>query len=451
MSIHSHPPLSLLHSKFPRLPNLHLAVATVSALVLTVAISMPTVAQNDGKTDVATLKEKLANLSSQMASLKKQLDTGEGNLNNLQKDYTDALQETTEVIEALHDVCLEAIEKDSSNQENVRTVMGILLNDADAGRDGKVLRSCDRLIKAGVNKAYFDYAAQADRLTLEAREIFDEVLIRQREFKARDLPRVLIETSKGPITVQLYENEAPQTVGNFISLVESGFYSNSLFHRVIDNFMAQVGGPKKDNQGDDDPGYTIYDECKRPDTRPHFTGVLSMAKTSAPDSGSSQFFITFSRTTHLDGKHTVFGRVIDGHEVVDRIVRTQIEINGQSTRVPNASPDYIKSASVIRKRDHKYRPRKVGEPEETDEPELPPVVPETKSLDELEQERASKEKMEAPEDTSAKKIDAVDDEKTETKPDDRPDNEEAVAKPAGELRETDSTDETDSSESPSDS
>lgn len=355
--------------------------AIMLAVILVVASAMPVVAQTPGE-DVATLQKKLDTLNEKMSTLKEKLDSGEGNLNGMQQDYSEALLDANEVIGSLHDACLDAVENAPSDQSNIRTVMGILLNDADAGRDGKVLRSCDRLIKAGVNKAYFNYAARAERISLDAREIFDEALIRQREHKADDLPHVLLKTNKGDITVELYENEAPQTVGNFISLVESGFYSKSLFHRVIDNFMAQVGGPKKDDEGDDDPGYLIYDEHKNPDTRPHFTGVLSMANTGAPNSGSSQFFITFDRTTHLDGKHTVFGRVIDGHDIVDRIVRTQIEINGQSTAVPNASPDYIESATVIRKRDHKYRPRKVGEPEEVDEPELPPVTPESQSFDE---------------------------------------------------------------------
>lgn len=359
--------------------------ATILTVILVAATAAPTQAQSQAQSpgqDVAAIQKRLDTLNEKMKTLKEKLDSGEGDLNNMQQDYSEALLDANEVISSLHDACLDAVEKDPSDQSNIRTVMGILLNDAQAGRDGKVLRSCDRLIKAGANKAYFNYAARADRISLEAREIFDEVLIRQRAHKANDLPQVLLKTNKGDITVELYEDEAPQTVGNFISLVESGFYSKALFHRVIDNFMAQVGGPKKDNEGEDNPGYLIYDEHKTPDTRPHFTGVLSMANTGLPNSGSSQFFITFDRTTHLDGKHTVFGRVIEGHEIVDRIVRTQIEINGQTTPVPNANPDYIESATVIRKRNHKYRPRKVGEPEEVDEPELPPVTQKSKSFDE---------------------------------------------------------------------
>lgn len=393
--------------------------ATMLAIVLFAAGAMPVKAQSSSD-EVAKLQKKLAAFNETMKSLKEKLDAGEGNLDSMQQDYTDALIDANEVISSLHDACLDAVEKDPSDQSNVRTVMGILLNEADAGRDGKVLRSCDRLIKAGVSKAYFNYAAQAERISIEAREIFDEVLVRQREHKANDLPQVMLKTNKGDITVELYENEAPQTVGNFISLVESGFYSRSLFHRVIDGFMAQAGGPKKNNEGDDDPGYLIYDEHKNPDTRPHFTGVLSMANTGATNSGSSQFFITFGRTTFLDGRHTVFGRVIDGHGVVDRIVRTHTDTSGRGeTPVPNASPDYIKSATVIRKRNHKYRPRKVGEPEEVDEPELPPVTQESTSFDDND---VSKEEMkETSEDES--------DDGEETKPESeesKPDHEKTV-------------------------
>ena len=372
----------------------------------------------DDLQSVTALKSQLDELNGTMSELREKINAGEGNLNQTQDDYADALEEANEVIDKLLSAALDAIEKDPTDQGNIRTAMGILLNEAEAENDLKVLKACDRLIKAGVNKAYFDYAARAPRISLKAREIFDEVLIRQVEFKADDLPRVLLTTNKGDITVELYENEAPETVGNFIALVESGFYKNSLFHRVIDNFVAQVGGPKKGSEGVDDPGYKIYDECKRPDTRPHFSAVVSMAKTSMPDSGSSQFYITLNRTSHLDGLHTVFGRVIDGHDIVDRIARTEIEINGEATDVPNSNPDYIVSAKVLRKRDHVYKPRKVGEAKETEEVEMPPASPESKPFlkdeDSAAEEKAVEEKSEE-EDSAADATEdsAADDSATE--------------------------------------
>ena len=115
---------------------------------------------------------------------------------------------------------------------------------------------------------------------------------------------MLIKTNKGDIEVELFENEAPNTVANFITLVEKGFYNGLSFHRVLPNFMAQGGDPKGDGTGG--PGYTIADECSGPNHRLHFRGSLSMAKEARPDTGGSQFFITFVPTSHLDGIHTVF-------------------------------------------------------------------------------------------------------------------------------------------------
>ena len=137
-----------------------------------------------------------------------------------------------------------------------------------------------------------------------------EKAIREAEAKADDLPRVLLKTNKGDIVVELFENEAPNTVANFISLVKKGFYNGLTFHRVLHGFMAQGGDPTGDGTGG--PGYSIACECYRPDYRHHFRGTLSMAH-AGRDTGGSQFFLTFVPTPHLDGKHTAFGRVIERH------------------------------------------------------------------------------------------------------------------------------------------
>ena len=102
-----------------------------------------------------------------------------------------------------------------------------------------------------------------------------EKKIREAEAKADDLPRVLMKTSAGDIEIELFENEAPNTVLNFITLVDKGFYNGLKFHRVLPGFMAQGGDPKGDGTGG--PGYTIPCECYRPDHRLHFRGSLSMA------------------------------------------------------------------------------------------------------------------------------------------------------------------------------
>lgn len=176
-----------------------------------------------------------------------------------------------------------------------------------------------------------------------------EQAIREKEAAADDLPRVLLETTKGPIVIELFENEAPQAVANFISLVERKYYDGLGFHRVLAGFMAQGGCPKGDGTGG--PGYKIYCECQREDYRHHFTGTLSMAH-AGKDTGGSQFFLTFRPTPHLDGRHTAFGRVIEGGEVLSRLQRR----DPQRSRV---EPDKILRATVLRKRDHDYQPTKV--------------------------------------------------------------------------------------------
>jgi cyclophilin family peptidyl-prolyl cis-trans isomerase len=178
----------------------------------------------------------------------------------------------------------------------------------------------------------------------------EEKAIREKEAKADDLPRVKLETSKGTIVVELFENEAPGTVGNFISLVEKKFYDGLTFHRVLPGFVAQGGDPTGDGTGG--PGYKIYCECDKPDARLHFRGSLSMAH-AGPNTGGSQFFLTFQPTLHLNHHHTVFGRVIEGFDVLAKIQRRD------PSRPNPPPPDKIVKAEVIRKRNHEYKPNKV--------------------------------------------------------------------------------------------
>lgn len=175
--------------------------------------------------------------------------------------------------------------------------------------------------------------------------------MRQKEAAADDLPRVKLTTTKGDIVIELFENEAPETVANFISLVKKGFYDGLTFHRVIAGFMAQGGCPDGDGTGG--PGYTIYDECEKPVIRHHFRGSVSMAKTNAPNSGGSQFFICFRPSPDLNGKHTVFGRVLEGLEVLNKLQRRD------PTKKNEPEPDKIVKAEVLRARDHEYLPHKV--------------------------------------------------------------------------------------------
>jgi cyclophilin family peptidyl-prolyl cis-trans isomerase len=125
-------------------------------------------------------------------------------------------------------------------------------------------------------------------------------------------------TSMGTFKVELFEDNAPNTAGNFISLVEKGFYNGLVFHRVIDGFMIQGGDPNGDGTGG--PGYTIDDEFGE-DLAHDSAGILSMAN-RGPDTGGSQFFITLAPTPWLDGKHAIFGKVIEGMDVVEKIGKT---------------------------------------------------------------------------------------------------------------------------------
>jgi peptidyl-prolyl cis-trans isomerase B (cyclophilin B) len=124
-----------------------------------------------------------------------------------------------------------------------------------------------------------------------------------------------IETNRGTIEVDLFAKEAPMTVNNFVFLAREGFYDGVSFHRVISNFMIQGGDPTGSGRGG--PGYKFEDETRGNPHR-HGTGSLSMAN-SGPDTNGSQFFITHAPQPHLDGKHTVFGQVSQGQDVVNAI------------------------------------------------------------------------------------------------------------------------------------
>jgi peptidyl-prolyl cis-trans isomerase B (cyclophilin B) len=124
-----------------------------------------------------------------------------------------------------------------------------------------------------------------------------------------------VETSRGTIELELHARHAPKTVNNFAFLAGEGFYDGVTFHRVIPNFMIQGGDPTGTGSGG--PGYRFEDEC---DGNPltHETGVISMAN-SGPGTNGSQFFITHAPQPHLNGKHTVFGKVTSGQDIVDAV------------------------------------------------------------------------------------------------------------------------------------
>jgi len=133
---------------------------------------------------------------------------------------------------------------------------------------------------------------------------------------------VIIKTSFGNIKFSLLPDIAPETVRNFLQLAKSGFYNGTLFHRIIPGFMIQGGDPNTKNPdkstwGQGGPGYNLKAEFN---TRSHLRGIVSMARSTDPDSAGSQFFIVTSDSTFLDKQYTVFGEVVDGMEVADKIV-----------------------------------------------------------------------------------------------------------------------------------
>jgi peptidyl-prolyl cis-trans isomerase B (cyclophilin B) len=148
------------------------------------------------------------------------------------------------------------------------------------------------------------------------------------------------DTAHGPIKIELYPDKAPLTVANFVNLAQRGFYDGLSFHRVIPDFMIQGGCPEGSGRGG--PGYKFEDETTN-GVR-HERGVLSMAN-AGPNTNGSQFFITHIATPWLDGKHTVFGKVLEGLDVVDSVAGgdaiNSVKIEGDSSTVLAAKADRV--------------------------------------------------------------------------------------------------------------
>ena len=184
---------------------------------------------------------------------------------------------------------------------------------------------------------------------LRAQEL--EEKLRAEEAKRDDCPRVKLVTSKGPIVLELFEDEAPNAVANFIALVESGFYAGTRFHWVVRANQVIGGDPLSrdddpSNDGYGDPGYLIESEPGRRMHQP-FT-IAYVDQRGRPRSEACTFSLRISAAPELDGRATVFGRVIEGHETVLRLEYY----------------DVLESASVVRKRDHAYAPVKRAKPAE---------------------------------------------------------------------------------------
>ncbi len=167
------------------------------------------------------------------------------------------------------------------------------------------------------------------------------------ETKGEDILKVRIKTNKGEIVAKLFADKVPMTVANFVNLVNRGYYDGIKFHRVVDNFMIQTGDPTGTGRGG--PGYRFDDEFDKSLTHKG-PGILSMANAGAGTNGS-QFFITHVKTPWLDGKHSVFGEVIFGQDVVNSIdqgdAMEKVTIEGDTSSLLEKEKNNIEKWNLV--------------------------------------------------------------------------------------------------------
>jgi peptidyl-prolyl cis-trans isomerase-like 1 len=149
-----------------------------------------------------------------------------------------------------------------------------------------------------------------------------EKVVKQKEKKVAGNPIVVIETNMGKIEIELFQKETPKTVENFVGLAKKGYYDGIIFHRVIANFMIQGGDPTGTGRGGESLWGGKFEDEIVPKLKHDAPGILSMAN-AGPNTNGSQFFITLAPTPHLNGRHTVFGKVVKGMDVVNTIGKVE--------------------------------------------------------------------------------------------------------------------------------
>ena len=162
--------------------------------------------------------------------------------------------------------------------------------------------------------------------------------------------RAIVSTDKGPFTIELLPDDAPLNVDNFVQLAQSGYFNNITFHRVVPNFVIQGGDPRGDGNGG--PGYQIRCEINEV---PYDRGAVGMAL-SGKDTGGSQWFVTHSPQPHLDGGDTVYGRVVSGMDVVDRIAR------GDRIRAVSVTESAVPASNTERNPPAETKKKRTGKP-----------------------------------------------------------------------------------------
>jgi cyclophilin family peptidyl-prolyl cis-trans isomerase len=189
-----------------------------------------------------------------------------------------------------------------------------------------------------------------------------ELELRQAEARADDLPRVRISTTKGVIVLELFEDDAPETVANFLYLSKNGFYDGRPIFRVLKHFVAQTGCERGDGSGS--AGYTVRGEMKSPRARKHFRGSVAVALGSDPatqttdyDSGSAQFFFDLLASPPMNGEYCVFGRVIEGMEVLGELTKIDLSSKDAKEEYAGMNPDSMVRVEILRQRNSSYIPK----------------------------------------------------------------------------------------------
>jgi len=335
--------------------------------------------------------EQFAGLRAQWTEFSLELDKARYRVNNCLPDqkseavlaYDTLLESGNELLQQFADAAVAAYEADPTNADAERYLRIMIEHTLTADRYEDVQRMAKAVIEHGTPDAltyeqaavaafelgdldaaerYFGEAeklgdlseeAQARRGTIpEWREkLVREMELRNKEAEADDLPRVTIATTKGDIVVELYEDQAPNTVANFVALADRKFYNGLEFYRVDSNFAAVAGCPL--NRGTGGPGHEIVSETDRDDRRPAMRGTISMVN-GGRDRCGSQFFIALSSSgvRNTDATNPVFGRVISGMNVVERLRR----VNPDTTS-KDFHRERILDTQVERRRSHDYKPK----------------------------------------------------------------------------------------------
>ncbi len=190
-------------------------------------------------------------------------------------------------------------------------------------------------VSYGSKEAVLNEEVIEENVTIEIKNGTEEIIGEE-----SNMVQVKLETNHGDIVIELF-NEMPITAGNFEKLVLKGYYDGVVFHRIIENFMIQGGDPTGTGTGG--PGYEIKDEFTGTDLDKNNRGTLSMAN-AGPNTGGSQFFINLVNNNFLDGKHPVFGKVVEGMDVVDKIAKVEKDSNDRPVEIVK-----IIKASVVSK------------------------------------------------------------------------------------------------------